>query len=892
MKKRIYSLVLSLVCLISAIAIPVSAARIKIETAEEKAALLEGIGLIDEIDLQSALTNSQLAGYLLRIFNIDCDETQISGYAMSYNILDVYDSPEAELNYNMLCKMTVSALGYDLDAEYAGGYPKGYVNIANGKKLLKNVAQKSDGKVVGEDVVNVLYNMLEVEMCTHIVANRISVKEGTPLDSMGIIKAEGVVTSVFGQTMTGEEAKFSNEVAVDSVVYTTDISGLRNYFAKKVVYYYDEEEEKLLYIAEDKEAVLTVNASTITGIEYDNVRYTVNYEDLREEQYKLKAEPKYISINGEAVTDAQELNKLFDFEYGQVTAIDYDNDEIYDVLLVERYENYFVRFKGTDFIYDMYTEKEIQFDFDEDYTYIFMKNGKEVTYDDITEKSVISVYKDTLGEYIKVYICEDTVKGKLESRATDEDGQTKLIIDGFPHYTAVDMSSVGIGDTTTFYLDVNGNVAAYDATNIVRTLDYGFLVRLYQTEEDETIGVKIFTKNDGMIYLTTTTDSLNVVYKGESKKYSYEGLKNDPDFSAGLLFNKDTGKFIPQLVKFSSYGQTLKKLEIAPPASEYDETKDYFQLAGKKSGIQYGKNKIGGYALDIDGGETWVLAVPPDDEMSKDKEYISNYQLTSKNYYSFSVYDTDDFLMAKVCVIKLSSTKSTKNSNSIGKGEPLAVVESVKLVEVYNEEEEEIEKYWEVKLGVWGKVGTCKVRYGKNGIYIGQMKYDSGNVKKESHNGNRILVDTDEETPTFLRPGDVGQIAVSGGYMVAFRKWYDVENDWMPVNHNSGNSMAGYTICSYGGDIIDGAFGYGEVKNISSKYIIIDTSNDNIPDTFLHKNSMGKAVYPAQYNNQQGYIFDSETQKVETATLKDIRIGDKIVFSYVDFNLVSFVIRR
>lgn len=889
MKKRIYSFILLLAFIFSAPAMPASAAKIKIKTAEERVALLKGIGMVNEIDSEATLTNAQFAGYLLKIFNIHCDETKILSFAKSYNILGDYDKPEAELDFNMLCKMAVSAMGYDLEAEFAGGYPNGYINVADEYKLLKNVNQENDGKVTGEDVVNVLYNMLEVEMCTHTLANGIYIKKGTPLESMGITRAEGIVTAVYGQTLAGTKANFPEEIAVNSIVYTTEITGLNDYFAKKVCYYYDEEEEKLLYIAEDKEAVLEINASAITDIEYNNITYIVEYEDLREDEYEFKAEPKYISINGETVTDAKGLNELFDFEYGQVTAVDYDDDEIYDVLLIEKYENYFVRFKGTDFIYDTYTDREIQFDFEEDYTYIFIKDNKEVTFEDITEKSVISVYKDTSGKYIKVLICEDAVNGRLESAASEENGQKKLIIDGFPYYTKLDMSSVGIGDVTTFYLDINGNVAAYDATNIVRTLDYGFLVKLYQNDGDETIAAKIFTRNEGMIYLSTTTDLLNVSYEGKSQKYNFEGLKRSTDIPEGLLFDKD-GKFIPQLVKFSSNGQVLKKLEIAPPVSEYDAKKEYFQLAGQNTDVRYGRNKIGNFAIDVDGGETWVVAIPPDEEMSKDGEYISNY--VPSGYCDFSVYDTDDFQMAKVCVIKLESTNVTKNPSAVDRGIALSVVESVKLVEEYNEEDDEIEKYWEVTLGTGGKVVTHKVRYGKKAIYVGMLKWNSGSVQDESYGENRILVDTDEEVPTFLRPGDVGQIALNEGYMVAFRKWYDVEDNCMPCRHSSGESIPGYSIAGFGGSFVEGTFGYGKVTNISSKYIVIDTSNDSIPDSYSDKKYMGNAVYPAQYDKQVGYIYDSKTKKVETATLRDVKIGDNVVFNYVYFNLVSFVVLR
>ena len=52
-------------------------------------------------------------------------------------ILDKNDNPEAELDYNMLCKMTVSAMGYAAEAEKIGGYPKGYINAANKHNFFK-----------------------------------------------------------------------------------------------------------------------------------------------------------------------------------------------------------------------------------------------------------------------------------------------------------------------------------------------------------------------------------------------------------------------------------------------------------------------------------------------------------------------------------------------------------------------------------------------------------------------------------------------------------------------------------------------------------------------------------------------------------------------------------
>lgn len=894
MKKRVYSLILILACVFSYFVMPVSAARVKITETEAKAALLEAIGVTEEIKLQGTLTNIQLAGYLLKFFNIECSEEEIVQHALSCGILDKNDNPEAELDYNMLCKMTVSAMGYGADVKKNGGYPNGYINAATGHNFFKNTVIDKTKPITGEIVVNVLCNLLKLDMYTKMFAGGLRIEKTTPLEVMGISEHDGIVTAVKGQTMMGEEAHFDNRIGINSTEYVCDIKGLNNYFGKKVVYYYDEEEEKILYISEDKNSTLIIDASMIVEKEVSDGVYKVTYQDLREKKYKFKAEPKYVSLNGEVVTGAAALSAILDFDYGQVILVDYDNDEVYDIMMAEEYENYFVKFHGTDVIYDRFTANEIVFDFEEtDNNYTFIKNGVPVSYDDIIENSVISVYKDTLGKNIKVYISENKISGKLESFSTDEEGKTKLIIDGFPYYTTIDLSNISLGDTTTFYLDINGNIAGYDATNIVRALDYGYLVKLYSDDDTDAVAVKIFTKNEGMIHLYAKDEAVKVTHKGKIGKYTMDGLKRN--FGNGHLFNTD-GTFIPQLVQFASNGNYLTKLVISPKKTDYNESGSYFQQADSSEESQYGRDKLGRFAIDTADGGTWVLAVPNAERAGYDKGYISGYTLASKSKYTCKFYDVDEFLTAKVVVVEIASADRVVSTSAIDRGINLSVVESIKLKEFYDEEEEEVDKIWEVKIGHKGSVQTYTIKYQKNGLYLGEMNKSTGDVVLEvASNGERILIDTDvdpESPEMFLHPGDVGQINVVDGNIVAFRRWYDHDKKWMPCAHSGGSPVPGFSITSFGGEIVEGTYGYGEVTNISSKVIIIDTTNTEVPETYRHKPSMGKAVYPATYQDMEGYIYDTADKAVYPATLRDIRIGDKIVFGYVYFNFDSFVVIR
>ena len=71
---------------------------------------------------------------LQEYIEIAVDDSIISGYE------DNTFKPEQYVTYQELHRMIVSSLGYNLYAEQAGGYPKGYITYSNALEISKNMS--------------------------------------------------------------------------------------------------------------------------------------------------------------------------------------------------------------------------------------------------------------------------------------------------------------------------------------------------------------------------------------------------------------------------------------------------------------------------------------------------------------------------------------------------------------------------------------------------------------------------------------------------------------------------------------------------------------------------------------------------------------------------------
>lgn len=69
--------------------------------------------------------------------------------------------PDGEVTYNQIVKMIVSCLGYEEYATFYGGYPSGYVSIADSEGITKGCSMSGDAAATRGIVAQLVYNALK-----------------------------------------------------------------------------------------------------------------------------------------------------------------------------------------------------------------------------------------------------------------------------------------------------------------------------------------------------------------------------------------------------------------------------------------------------------------------------------------------------------------------------------------------------------------------------------------------------------------------------------------------------------------------------------------------------------------------------------------------------------
>lgn len=93
------------------------------------------------------------------------DGTYSEKEIVGYSNLDVTKfEPNATVTYFEMYKMVLNATGYESKSQAFGGYPQGYVRVAENKPLVTNKIPDYDTAVTRADAVDVIYNALHLPL--------------------------------------------------------------------------------------------------------------------------------------------------------------------------------------------------------------------------------------------------------------------------------------------------------------------------------------------------------------------------------------------------------------------------------------------------------------------------------------------------------------------------------------------------------------------------------------------------------------------------------------------------------------------------------------------------------------------------------------------------------
>ena len=444
--------------------------------------------------------------------------------------------PNDNISVEQAVTVIVKSLGYEPLAQMRGGYPSGYYSCASQVDLFSKTSMKPDDTLTYFNLVQMLVNALTSELVKSDWRGGFTLSNDTLLSSrLDCEKRKGIVTAAQGVALNESGNDYNNTITLDGIVY--EIDGDYSYLIGCYTEYYVNSDDKIIYITEKRTERLEFSSEDI--IDYESKTYTVDSENNKGKKYRL-SQDSYIIFNGTAADNLTEEDMRP--KYGTVTLIDNDNDNKYDVVMVESFDIYVVQNVNKEdkrIYYKNAYGNALEFEnIDDGDLTVLNISGQKMGFEQIQVNSVIRVGFDKNNKKAKIIVSTDTVKGTVTQ--TSKDGMYNVICIDNVQYKLVDEQidpkTISVGKTGTFYLDSEGMIAyVFDNQN---SWSYGYMMSAYIEENGETLGFTIFDSQGKKQYL-----------KG-ANKVNIDGLKRQQSKQVIELLKKGTDSVVKSVVRY------------------------------------------------------------------------------------------------------------------------------------------------------------------------------------------------------------------------------------------------------------------------------------------------------------------------------------------------------
>ena len=521
-------------------------------------------------------------------------------------------APESPVLYEQAVKMTVCALGYDSVAKNNGGYPDGYLTVANNRGFVKGI---SDGVVEQPAnrglIAKLVSNMMDIDVLDPVTGE---VKKDSSLNkdvySANTINGQIVAVYNAGLTSSLETACKKNEVIIETskgqTTYTTDglsdsvKNNIKNYLGKKVkVRYTDDDSAEELNLTsmleqKNKNEIVNIDASDINDYESNTIKY---YDDESEDIVSISvASDAYVIYNGRTTSKSvKSIIEALMNQSGSISLLSPGNDGTYSVIFVTSYTTLISGMPSTDsaddkklMIVDKNNISTVRFSVPKEsstkQTVTYTLNGAAGTYSSVTTDSIVSIAISDDESIIDVKVSTTKKTGaSVTSLSTDDmqlalDGTTYDYSDIFKKYMEDNVGIVAVGIKGDFSLDAFGKIAAVKISATSYTYGYltdieaagsssmdsdGVLLNIYPvttgtTLTSATYGFKENFSLNGAKYKSNDSDTIMKIFADEANAFVTENAdgKTVLKGSSPEIETKNHG--YSQLVKFSVSGTTSK----------------------------------------------------------------------------------------------------------------------------------------------------------------------------------------------------------------------------------------------------------------------------------------------------------------------------------------------
>ena len=539
---------------------------------------------------------------------------------------DTEFDPDANVTYVQAQKMLVSAIGYETYAQAQGGWPTGYKTYAASLDITKGISGITDStELTRAQVAQMIDNAMDAPLC--VIASwktewngsktpNLEVRDGkegrayetlftekhdaykvygrvTETSKTGSVDTDKVTFQVEkADNFDDEEVKADSPVSEDMYIGDSKADNYLRTYSQALIQKNDDDEFTILSIA----AAAANKSVTVASEDFDENKST------DEALYffpagTTKGSTKYqldttngvtIYING--VESSKSIAELRDYLDNNETASVTLQKETetgststsakYNTIMVSSYVTAIV-----DEVIDKTNETSVNFDTyssgiqakmtvnkdDDNYTYSFKLDGKDIEAKDLQQNDVLNISYDTTGSFkdssfYDVIVTRNVVDGVKCTSINDSKGEYTI---GGTKYKAAEGMDIDVETSTEYslYLDHFGRIAKADENSVSK--NYGVLKNIYKKAGGDYMAQIITKKGTEEEY---KVDSDNV------KAYKSYLVKSDADGAVYDSTNKKTDAYPKQVVEYSvsssSNKITIKNGGVIAPTTADAEYKE------------------------------------------------------------------------------------------------------------------------------------------------------------------------------------------------------------------------------------------------------------------------------------------------------------------------------
>ncbi len=452
-------------------------------------------------------------------------------------------SPDVPITYEQALVMSVNALGYkDYLSQQNGLFYAKYSKMAEDIGLTTGVKLGYNESLVASDAMSILYNLLHSGMYEErgIVFDYSYYEIGHSVlyNVHEIAYVEGVVKAdQYASLSRTREGKGKLRIG-DSIF--TDITKT-NMVGYNVRCYYDANSDSVnttVYIIKYKNNDLSFNSWDVAASDSSSV--TVNTGN-RQKKYAFDSSLSVV-YNGILLEDSNRLSTLLKADSTNIRMIDNNNDEIYDVVFINKYENVLVsRLDSSNKVLYGLNNEKIELDEDEKNFVFYDLDGNKMAFGNITLEYILSVCSPEEETGVTaIYVSKKTSDVVLDSKDSDMlySGETEYIIAADPIKSFDDIE---LNLNNRLYYNVFGEVVYYiELEESDMTLAY---IITGKSGSFGDIELKIFDEKLGTVNKNLKSSLKARLEDGTTKKYTaaefFAYLTENSKFRMPVLYDVD-----------------------------------------------------------------------------------------------------------------------------------------------------------------------------------------------------------------------------------------------------------------------------------------------------------------------------------------------------------------